>query len=98
MPKRSATSLARDRRRCLVAAGGKQVGEERLEDGEPLGNDRPGEAVERDGRRLDGNRRPLRLRRVALVALQDEPQSVVDGGDELSRRDRPGLALLPEHP
>ena len=58
---------------ALLAARGEEVGEQRLQDGEPLGRHRPGRAL--DGAvAARGRLLARRLRRLALVPLAHAPQ------------------------
>src|SRR3954454_10524984 len=87
----------RDLGLALLAAGREQVGEQRLEDCESLGRDRPGrtldDSVAARGRLLAG-----RLRRLSLVPLAHAPQRRGDIALELRRLEWHRAAVLAQHP
>src|SRR5581483_5211443 len=82
----------------VVAARGEEVGEEGLEDREPLGRDRARRTL---GRRLGGRRRcelAWRLRRRALVPVAHATERGRDLAPQLVRLERDRAAVLLQHP
>ena len=94
---RSTISLGRDERVVAFAAGGEQVGEECLQDGEALGHDRAGGSLPRcvDARDRSGRGE---LRRRFLVSFADGAQCVGHFPSELVGLDRDRPPVLAQDP
>ena len=81
----------------LLAARRQEIGEQRLEDGEPLGRHGPSWALSASICRRRGLL-ARRLRGLALVLLAHAPQRCGDVPLQLGRLERHGPAVLAQHP